>query len=641
MKKLESIHVCLLNIKNFNFGESLKRLDEENYFFKWYDAQPIAAKVGFYGAAVIALLTHIVMYSTHILEEHSPGFSNARDFSASARWFAGWINRFSFYYSNWVTGLLQVLVLSLSVFIVVKAFNIVNKHHALLIAGIMVTFPAIAETNYYFHSAASVFFAAFLSIMGFYVTKLYKFGWIIGSFLLMLGLSIYQSKIGLAMVASIIWLIIFVVESNPKFVDFAKYASRYFLLIVGGLAAYMVSLEVVGIYELYRGPDRAAGLDVLQIVPMNLLFAYAGVYAYFFSTMHTVVPDIFPIAENGIIGMKIPSRFLMFSYGIVFFTGLLTLALSLKNIRKSVPNTIIVCLLALLLPVAGNFSRLFDTGHLSVLKMTAYPFVLFLALPLILWSNIKINVYGLKNLVCLALVFIIGYYVSFSNFMYLRGEAVTIRHLNFANRVAAQVEPLLPYSTDNQVFLIGNVWFNPLYPHKDDFLEYKPRAAFGHRLWGANEIGVSFQYIIGEVIRLHIGLDITQIGDNDREQYLLNRAITYGKPVWPQAGSVSLVDGVVVGILDFFGRVDVVEISPGNFSAKVNHTGMASDLEFEYVWYLYEDGRRLRQIFADAYGIGYLNIEINEPGLYQFRTFIRLQDGRDLLDNFSPHFLVK
>ena len=618
-------------IKNFKFKAFLTQLDETNLFIGWYDTQPISAKIGFYSALILAFLTHIIMYSTLIIEEHLPGFYRGNWGVQGQRWFHHRINSLNFYYMNWVIGLMQALFLALTVFIIIKAFDIKNKLYALLIAGVMVTFPAIAETNLFFHDAAPYFFAVFISLWAFYITKLYKLGWVAGSILIMLGLAIYQSKISVAMVVSIIHLILYVTKHNPKFVDMVKYTSRFLFLIVGGLVAYTLSFEIFG-FDMgdHRGMDGVLSRDTLRNLPEDILRVYQEVYYYFFSTLH-----------DGVHIFRIQNRFLMFSYLFVFLLGFISFILALKNISKNILNICIVYLMMLLLPLAANFSRLFDIGHISALVMTSYAFAFFLILPLLIWDNLKINLYGAGKLVCVALIFIIGYYISFSNFIYLRGEALTAHQMHLSNRIAARVEPLLPYSEHNQLFLIGNLISNPLYPTRNHFSAYTPRTTVD-RAFGQSSINGFPDHFMEHIMRYRLGINVLHGGNSERRQYLLDAAITYGTPVWPQEGAVTLIDGTVVGVMHFFGRVDIEEVRHNHFIAVLNHTGKASDLSFGYVWYIYRDGQRVDQIYIDNDGRGYVEFQFEEPGIYQFRVFLRFADSwTNIINNFSPQFEVR
>jgi len=607
-----------------------EHFEENNYFLKWYGAQPIAAKVGFYGAAVIALLTHLVMYSNLILEQHLAGFRRSALMTAHGRWFHNWANSLTFYYMNWVTGLLQVLFLALTVFFVIKAFAIQNKLNALLIAGIMVTFPAIAESNLFFHDAAPYFFAAFLSIAAFYVTKIYRFGWFLGVVFITLSLAIYQSKISLAMMASLIHLIVYVLKEKQKLAGLIKYATRYLLLVLGGLSVYLISMPVASrIHGIrltgYRGIGDSPNLAGLH---NDILRAYREVPYYFFSG-----------------SFRIDSHYLTLAYGFIAIMGLLLLVLVIiKYSNKNILNKVIVTILVFLLPLSANFSRVFDAGGVGVLTMTSYAFTFFLLLPLILFENFNINTYGFKKLLTLALVFIIGYYISFSNFIYLRGQVYAAHAVQLANRISARVEPLLPYTSNNQLFVTGNLVGNPIYPNMNIFWEYHPRAATigaaGQLFGGNNDFTGWPQGFFVNVIRYRVGLNVNHAGNIVRRQYLQDRAISYGMPVYPQEGSVAIIDGVVVAMLNFFARLDVEEVSPNAFVATANHTGRSSSLDFEYIWYIYRDGQRKNRIDTDYYSEHQVFFSIVEPGSYQFRVFIRLADGRNIINSLSPNFEV-
>jgi len=607
----------------------LKQIEEKNIFMEWYNSQPISARMGFYSAIIISLLTHIHAYSNLILEWHLPGFTRAWSNDVSGRWFQHQVNRLNFYYMNWATGLMQVLFLSLTVFIIIKAFNVKGKLHAILTAGIMVTFPAVAETNIYFHDAAPYFMGALLSIAGFYVTKLYKFGWVGGTVLIMFSLAIYQPKISLAMMASLVHLIIFILKENPKFINFIKYAVRYLLLIIGGLAMYYVSLQVLNISPTYRGMGDLSVSSIAIGIYSDILRAYREVYYYFFSN-----------------SFRIDNQFLIIAYGFILLLGLcLLIIITVKSIGKEVSNICLAAILLLLLPLAANFTRVLDSeSPVVILAVSSYSFVFFLILPIVLYENFneKINTYGFKKLVALVLVFVMGYYVVFSNFVYQAGEVISMHAIQLANRISAVIEPLLPYSDNNQVFINGNLRLNPIYPHRGYFPEYNPRAVHVDLLGGANNFATWPQNFFANVIRYRIGLDINHpTGGNERRQYLLDRAITYGMPAYPQEGSIAIIDGVVVVILNFFGRLDVEESTANNFTAVANHIAKATDLEFEYIWYIYRDGQRLEQIYRDYEGIGYINYEINEPGSYQFRVFVRFSGGQNIINFFSTRFEVE
>jgi len=164
----------------------------------------------------------------------------------------------------------------------------------------------------------------------------------------------------------------------------------------------------------------------------------------------------------------------------------------------------------------------------------------------------------------------------------------------------------------------------------------------GALLFGGNNDFTRFPWrFFVDVVRYRVGLNVNRTENNERRQYLQDRAISYGMPVYPQEGSVAIIDGVVVVMLNFFARLDIEEISPNTFIATANHTGKSSSLDFEYIWFIYRDGQRKEQIYRDYYSASQVVLSIAEPGSYQFRVFIRLADGRDIINSLSSSFEVE
>jgi len=391
-------------------------------------------------------------------------------------------------------------------------------------------------------------------------------------------------------------------------------------LIFGGLIIYYLSVPILasGVGEYGQGGLR--NISTLSAILRNVFRVYVEVFLYFFSNRF--------IIDN---------LLLTITYGVLTIIGLLFFIVSMKkHIGKSIIHLGIATLLIFLLPFAANFTSMFSILGIGALAMTSYAFIFFLILPLIISENFKINTFGLNKIMVLSLVFIIGYYISFSNYIYFRGQVLTMHSMQLANRIAKRIEPLLPYSNNNQVFITGNLIANPIYPHTSVFREYTPRAPLFDNFGGRNDFRDGPQNLFGRMIQYRVGINL-QHPHLERQQYLLDRAISNGMPVYPLEGSVALIDGTVVVILNFFGRLDIKEIYNNIFLISAKHTGKATDLKFEYIWYLYKSGQRVKQIMTGntSYKI---QLEVSDLGIYQIRVYVRFQDGRNIIDFFSDNF---
>jgi hypothetical protein len=212
-----------------------------------------------------------------------------------------------------------------------------------------------------------------------------------------------------------------------------------------------------------------------------------------------------------------------------------------------------------------------------------------------------------------------------------------------SNRVAARIEQLLPYSTNNQVFINGNLLDNQLYPDMRIFWEYTPRGVHNDLLLGGastNAGGWPVDFF-ENILRYRVGLDINPLGnDIERKRFLLDIAIDEGLPVYPQDGSIMLIDGVVVAIFDFLARIDIDETHPpsNSYSASISHTGKSTDLEFLYDWYLFKDGEKLFRIdFGD--GVDMVHFEIDEPGVYNVVIYAFCND-KEVFGLYSRDIVV-
>ena len=72
--------------------------------------------------------------------------------------------------------------------------------------------------------------------------------------------------------------------------------------------------------------------------------------------------------------------------------------------------------------------------------------------------------------------------------------------------------------------------------------------------------------------------------------------------------------------------------------ASAKHTGKATNLEFEYNWYLYRNGQRVEQIITDT--SDEIQLEISEPGTYQIGVYVRFPGGSNIINFFSVDFEV-
>ena len=450
----------------------------------------------------------------------------------------------------------------------------------------------------------------------------------------MLSLAIYQAKVSVAMVASLVAIMLYIYEHRPSVAKLVAYASRYLLLIGIGFVLYAISLHVFGVdiaaAHGHLGLEMNTLWGTIAQLPRNMFRAYHWLFHYFFS-FHT----------GSVRSFRFPSAFLLGAYItllviVVFSLGTLVVAVW----KKRVFHALVILFLCALIPIAINYTLLVEGGAIITISMTTYAVVLVYVLPFIIWDKVKVNTFGLKPLASVPLVFLIGYYVMMSNYMYLRGIAATDRVIHLTNRLAVHVEALLPHAPDNQVMIVGSLRDNPMYPARIDFLDFTPRTTNTANVtfWG-RDIGKWPENLYVRLMRYRLGLDLHTV-HNARQVELLDMAIQQGMPVFPAPGSFQVIDGVVVGVLNFYGRVDVQEVTLDRFAATIYHTGREMGT-FVYTWYLYQDGVG-EWLYHDTTGGGDVVFDMgrHRQGAYQLKVVVYLPGTGRVLTGFSPVFQV-
>lgn len=200
-----------------------------------------------FGAAVIVgLLTHMVVFANKLPNADAmDSFYFSQNMITSGRWFlpvACGIS--SFYDLNWIIGVLSILFLALSAVLLSEFFELTTKGSRIVVAAILVTFPAVTATFAYLYTADGYMLALALAIAAPYVTKKYKYGFAIGGVLLALSMGTYQAYLAVAMLLCLFDIGLASLE-NRKLKEIFKSGVRYLVMGIEGAALYYVILQIL------------------------------------------------------------------------------------------------------------------------------------------------------------------------------------------------------------------------------------------------------------------------------------------------------------------------------------------------------------------------------------------------------------
>lgn len=247
-------------------------------------------KTAFISALIIGFLTHMYIF-TNTLPNHD-GMVNlysSQNKSDLGRFFLSPFSGISSYFSlPWVNGALSVLYLALAATFLVELFSLRKKLSAILVAGLVVAFPAVSSTYAYMFTADGYMAGAMLTILALLVTKKYKYGFLPGGLLFYFGVGVYQANLPLLLTLVAILLISDILIRQPDWKTFALHVIRYGLLTVIGMALYAVTFKVyrsmAGDISDYQGLSEAGfslGLiddAIRQIISKTKDFFFRGFF---------------------------------------------------------------------------------------------------------------------------------------------------------------------------------------------------------------------------------------------------------------------------------------------------------------------------------------------------------------------------
>ncbi len=124
-------------------------------------------KLAFLSAVVFGLLIHTYRFTNSMLN-HDALYNvySSQKMVASGRWFLSIACGFSSYFSlPWMIGVLSVLFLALTTVVVVDIFKAENPVLIVLISGILVSSPAVADTFCFEYTADGYMIAMFLAAL--------------------------------------------------------------------------------------------------------------------------------------------------------------------------------------------------------------------------------------------------------------------------------------------------------------------------------------------------------------------------------------------------------------------------------------------------------------------------------------------
>lgn len=233
----------------------------------------------FWGSIIIGFLTYMYFLTSNFLTYDSMwNIYSDQDMITSGRQFLMYACGISSFYSlPWLNGVLAIIYLGLTAVVVTEGLDIKSKVGAILVGGLLVTFPAVSSTFCYIYTVDGYMLAVLLASLAFLVSTRKKWGWSLGIVLLGVSIGIYQAYLSFTIILCILSLLMDLLKKDSLKEIFNK-IWHYIAMGIGAYAFYVFTLklmlkckgmEISG----YQGTDRI-GSFVLGDLPEGIIAAW-------------------------------------------------------------------------------------------------------------------------------------------------------------------------------------------------------------------------------------------------------------------------------------------------------------------------------------------------------------------------------
>lgn len=330
---------------------------------KWLVQKANEYKIPLFTALIVGALAHMFAFTNKLVnhDEVQSLFSKGGTV-VLGRWGLGALDSiFPNYSMPWIYGVITIILIAVSCCILVRIFSIRSKLLQGLLAGLVISFPALTGTFGYMFTSSSYAVAFFLAVLAVWLIGHKQIWYSIPALMCMiLSLSIYQSYISIA-ASMLVLLLIQQLLCGEDFLPTLRRGVYFVLFLILSLAGYFIATQIVFVITDTEWSSYASGgvaMSVSSIVN-GLFLAYDSFLRFFTESYHGLIPTAFSRLMHALLLMAMA-------------------VLLLLHLRREKPKNICSLLLLLVLigvlPLAINCMYLI-TATESIHTLVLYSFV--------------------------------------------------------------------------------------------------------------------------------------------------------------------------------------------------------------------------------------------------------------------------
>lgn len=482
--------------------------------------------VAFFSTILIGLLAHMYKFTNHLpnwdsLMVHYYPIHNMIHQGRHLQLLSAAVRGFSD--APWVIGLLCFCYLGLAAALLVDFFEFRGNLCIILLCGIVVT-SSVVTSGFGFLYMADAFCVAYLfAVLSVYLTKKYRYGFLIGAFCLAFSLGNYQAYLPVAIAIILLWSMVEILKSEDGRLGkrFWSIIGRFLLMGCLGMVLYAFSLKLLLFLEKTElighqgmGSMHFPSLSLLGHAVIN---AYVDTAYFYFGSLRK--PSFYGVLNMICLGC------------LGYFAVRLIIR---KKLYKQVGKLMLLAICTLVYPCV---SHLFYFVTDEVQYHALMQFSLILIYVLLFWlyeySGEKHNpVYWLTAGGGVLLIYVM---IIAANRGYLAQTMSYEKTYAMVERMVVKMEQLPDYRSATKLAMLGNV-------------EGTDKAVYGEEpaLAGYTD-GIFITHQKHMIAMLEEYFDVSLQGASKEEMLELStQTDVEAMPCWPDAGSIIQIGDTIV-----------------------------------------------------------------------------------------------
>ena len=456
----------------------------------------------------------------------------------NGRWMTGLYGQiFHAINSPWNNGIIFLIIAALTSVLILRMLQIKNRMCALLIGATFITFPSNISLLFYDFTVVPYALGIFLSVLAALLISKRKSIWSIqgGCICIVLSLAFYQAYFCLT--ASLLILVLIKEIRDISATSTIKYAMLDIAILAEGMAIYlMVQSLLVRISSVSTSYQNKHSIGEVHIsdIPEQIVSAY-NIFVKYNQRM-------FPFSVAGKI-VDVCTIIITVLFLFIFMRNMIVEHTKLK--------IVLLVIASILLPIACNLVYMYGAEEVHSLMLygnVCRPILCILLVDMLVDDskfNIKFEIQ--KVMSCVVCIMILCMNINnavLANHEYSKQEHLVNATTQYLNVLITQIKSLEGYNSDMKVAFVGLC--NDPAIDEIDSCYLKSSLVGSNNMWQLINTPLHWGWCQTEFFRVYMGYTAEFVTSDEERQVIADNPIVQNMPNYPNAGSIGIVDDVIV-----------------------------------------------------------------------------------------------